>query len=121
VAVLLFNLKNVPDDEAADVRELLSQHNIVFYETPAGKWGISVGAIWLNDDVQLDDATHLIEKYQRDRSHHARSEYKRLQQEGGVERIMDRLKQSPVLFVLYLVIISLIVYFSVAPFLYLGD
>ena len=39
---LLFRLRNVPDDEADEVRELLTQHSIEFYETGAGNWGISM-------------------------------------------------------------------------------
>ena len=35
MAVLFFNLRGVPQDEADDVRELLQQHDIGFYETDA--------------------------------------------------------------------------------------
>ena len=47
MALLLFRLRNVPDDEADEVRHLLNENSIEFYETSAGNWGISMPAIWL--------------------------------------------------------------------------
>lgn len=119
--MLLFNLKNVPDDEAAEVRDVLSQHHIDYYETPPGKWGISVGAIWLKDASQLEKAKQLIDAYQQERHHRVKQAYAELQQAGEVEGALDRLKQKPLQFVFYVVIISLVIYFSLIPFLHLGD
>ena len=64
MAVLLFPLRNVPDDEAEEVRALLGTHGIDFYETPASAFGISAGAIWLRDEAQLQVARQLIDDYQ---------------------------------------------------------
>jgi len=50
MAVQLFKLKGVPEDEAEDIRNLLTNHYIDHYETPAGNWGISMPAIWLNKE-----------------------------------------------------------------------
>jgi hypothetical protein len=36
MAKLLLNLRNVPDDEADDVRALLDEHDIAYYETSRG-------------------------------------------------------------------------------------
>jgi hypothetical protein len=33
MALLLFPLRNVPDDEAEDIRDVLSENSISFYET----------------------------------------------------------------------------------------
>jgi hypothetical protein len=38
---LLLNLRNVPDDEADDVRALLDDHDIAYYETSPGFSSIS--------------------------------------------------------------------------------
>ena len=38
----LFNLRGVPEDEAEDIRQLLDEHEIEFYETSAGNWGVSL-------------------------------------------------------------------------------
>ena len=47
MAKLLFNLRNVPDDEADEVRDLLTAHGVDWYETRPGNWGISTGALGL--------------------------------------------------------------------------
>ena len=36
MAVLIFKLRYVPEDEAHEIRELLGDNNIDFYETTAG-------------------------------------------------------------------------------------
>ena len=46
---LLLNLRNVPDDEADDVRALLDSNRIAFHETRPSMWGISAGAIFVTD------------------------------------------------------------------------
>ena len=58
---LLFKLRNVPEDEADDVRNLLTTHQIDFYETSAGNWGISLSAIWITHDEQFDEAKRLFD------------------------------------------------------------
>ena len=42
---LLFRLRHVPEDEAEEVRALLEQNSIEFFETFAGNWGISLPAL----------------------------------------------------------------------------
>jgi hypothetical protein len=64
MAVIIFRLKDVPEDEADEVRELLRANHLDFYETSAGKWGISIAAIWLKDDSQKERARALIDDYQ---------------------------------------------------------
>ena len=49
MAKLLLNLRHVPQDEADEVRELLSTNGIDYYETRPSLWGISAGGIWLHD------------------------------------------------------------------------
>ena len=38
---LLLNLRDVPDDEADDVRRFLDSGGIRYYETRPNRWGIS--------------------------------------------------------------------------------
>ena len=52
MAVRLYSLRGVPDEEVNAIRELLDKHFIDYYESPAGAWGISAGAIWLIDAEQ---------------------------------------------------------------------
>ena len=56
---LLFHLRGVTDDEADDVRELLREAGIEFYETQAGRWNLSVPALWLSDGGQLTEVLKL--------------------------------------------------------------
>ena len=42
MATLVFRLKYVPDEEADDIRQLLADHDIDFYETSAGRWQVSM-------------------------------------------------------------------------------
>jgi len=118
--VQLFKLRGVPDDEAEDIRELLGHNEIDFYETPAGNWGISMPALWLQDETQLVEAQQLIAQYEDDRSVHLRAEYDRLKKAGKNKTIIDSIKEHPLRFVIYLAIIAAVIYLSTKPFLALG-
>lgn len=116
----LFNLRGVPDDEAAEIRELLHNQGIDYYETPAGNWGISVHAIWLNDDSQVARAKLLLDQYQRERLTRAKVEYTQLQKEGKQRTVIDLIKENPLRFFAYLAVIAIILYFSTKPFIEMG-
>lgn len=116
MSVILFKLRNVPDDEAEEIRELLSANNIEYYETPPGRWGISMEAIWLKDEALLDNAKQLIEEYQVNRSEKARQDYKKLEQDGKVETFIQRLLNRPVHTLLTFATILVILYFILMPF-----
>lgn len=117
MAHLLFRLNGVPEDEAEDIRQLLTENHIDFYETSAGRWGISLAAIWLKDEVQLERANSLIREYQEERYRRAREEYERLRQEGRLETLFDRLRREPMRVLLYLLAIAAVLYFSIWPFM----
>ena len=121
MATRLFPLNNVPDDEAEDVRGLLTNHAIDFYETPEGNWGISVPALWLRDEAQFDKARALIDEYQHERMNRAREEYEREKREGKVRTVRDVIKENPLRFAVYSVVIALVIYFSTKPFLNFGN
>jgi hypothetical protein len=116
----LFSLNGVPDDEAEGVRALLRADGIDFYETPAGNWGISMPAIWLNDESQFAQARALIDVYQRERLLRVREEYAQQQREGRNRTIIDVIRGNPLRFIAYLAVIVAIVYFSTKPFLDIG-
>lgn len=65
---LLFSLRQVPDDEADEVRALLREHAIEFYETPASKWGLGAGGLWTRDAEGATRAKTLLTDYQRARA-----------------------------------------------------
>lgn len=116
----LYALNRVPDDEADDIRALLTRDGIDFYETSAGNWGISAPAIWLRDEGQLEQARALIETYQAERVARVRAEYAQLKREGRNRTVLDVMRENPGRFVAYVALIAAIVYFSVMPFLDIG-
>lgn len=118
--VKVFTLNNVPDDEAEDVRELLRRNDVGFTETSAGNWGISVAAIWLPDERQLEHAKQLIAAYQSERLVRVRDEYARQIQEGRHRTLLDIIKENPLRFLIYLAAMALVMYFSTQPFFAIG-
>jgi len=113
---MLFRLRNVPDDEADEIRALLTAHDIDWYETPAGKWGISMPAIWLRNSSELQRAGELLTEYQRQRSQKARDELEAARRERRVETVFDRMWRDPLRFLLYLAGILVVLYLSIKPF-----
>ena len=120
MAVKLFSLHKVPDDEAEEVRDLLRANEIEFYETPAGNWGISAASIWLRDEKELEQAKALIDNYQKERLSRAREEYAHFVRTGRHRTIGDVIRENPLRFVVYLAAIAAVLYFSTKPFLDIG-
>jgi len=117
MAAKLFKLRHVPDDEAEEIRQLLLEHEIGFYETEAGGWGISVPAIWIHDDSRLAEAKALIDVYQQERAKRARAEYQQLKDLGSHTTMADKIRQNPIRFILFLLMTLFILYVSLAPFI----
>ncbi len=117
MAELLFRLRNVPDDEAEEIRALLSAHNIDYYETEAGNWGIAMPAIWLHSDAQLAEAQYLLDAYQEKRQQSARQTYEQQRQRGKHRTVMDKVREAPLLAAIYLAAVLFILYISLMPFL----
>ncbi len=120
MAKILFRLNGVSDDEANDVRELLTNNAIDFYETSPGNWGVSMPAIWLSDDDQFEKAKELLNVYQNERTVRMREEYDRLKREGKNKTFVDSIVQNPVRFTIHLALALLVIYLSVTLVLDLG-
>jgi hypothetical protein len=120
MAVRFFALNGVPDEEAAEVRKLLSDNGIDYYETPAGNWGISVPAIWLKRADQVETARELLTGYQEQRRVRVRQEYAQLKAQGENRTVLHVIRENPVRFVVYLAAAALVVYFSIKPFIDIG-
>lgn len=118
--ILLFRLNGVPEDEADEVRQLLDSHRIDYYETQAGRWGISLAAIWLRDGDadREEEARRLIDDYQERRSASARADYAARLAQGRAETLAHRFRREPLRLLIYAAIILAIVYFTLAPFLH---
>lgn len=118
--IQLMVLRRVPEDEAEDIREILRTAKIEFYETPEGNWGVSLPAIWLSDEADLERARYLLDAYQEKRAARARESYRRPSLEGELKGILKRFRQEPLRVLLYLAIIAAVLYFSTMPFLSWG-
>lgn len=92
---LLLNLRNVPDDEAAEVRAWLKEQAIEFYETGPSPWGISSGGIWVSDDAQIDRAKALMVEYQAARRQRAQAEQQQARAQGRAVTFSSLLRERP--------------------------
>lgn len=95
MAKLFLNLRNVPGDEADEVRELLRMHAIDFYETQPSPWGISAGGLWIEDADQLVRAKALMADYQSTRRDRARAQQAVDEREGRAETFAGLLQARP--------------------------
>jgi hypothetical protein len=119
MAKLLLNLRDVPDDEADDVRRFLDSSGIGYYETRPNRWGISAGGIWIRDDGDLAEAKRLMAAYQRERQarvHAARAEAER---NGTAETFADVLRTQPLRVALVAITIALLLGLTALPVLLL--
>ena len=113
---LLFRLRNVPDDEADEVRELLTQHSIEFYETGAGNWGISMPALWMRDESRFEEARAVLEAYQQERTQRMRDEYEELIKLGQADSMLTSFRHHPVRFIAFSLLIAAVLYLSISSF-----
>lgn len=117
---LLLNLRHVPDDEADEVRAMLEEAEIAFYETPPNRWGITVGGIWVRDREDHRRAKALMAEYQAGRLERARAEHERRRQAGELESIGDRIRERPLQALGAVAATAFIVYLMLLPFIGLG-
>ena len=120
MAKLLMHLRGVSEEEANEVRDLLTRNHIDYYETPPNRWGLTMGAIWLRDEEQHGAARSLLDDYQQERQQRVRAEYEALRQQGRAETVVSRLLRDPLRSILYLAIVAGILYFLTIPFFTFG-
>jgi len=120
MSVKLYNLRDVPEDEADEMRELLDQQCFDFYETPGGAWGISAPAFWLKDESELVRAKAVIKDYQAERGARMRAEFERQRAEGKTQTMWDLVLERPVMVVIYIALILFFAYISISPFVNLS-
>lgn len=112
---LLLNLRNVPDDEAAEVRALLDAKGIAFYETTPSFWGVSGGGIWVTDAAAFADAKRAFDAYEQQRSIRLRAEYAAAKRDGTAETFIGILRSDPLRVVVALLGILLALGLVVLP------
>lgn len=109
MSLLLFSLRGVPDDEAEEIRELLAEQDIDFYETPAGNWGVSMPAFWLRDEAELAKAQALLNDYQQQRAITQRELYLQTKPKTLLQAFIER----PLLYSVYFLAMGLVLYVSI--------
>ncbi len=119
--VKLTSLRDMPDDEIEEIHELLTQHRIDYYETPAGNWGISAPAIWLHQPKELEGAKELLEQYQEERGQRMQAEHEQLRQQGLQRTLIDQIREYPLRVIALLALAVAVAYFSVVPFIEIGQ
>lgn len=115
MAKLLLNLRDVPDDEADDVRRFLDSAEIGYYETRPSLWGISGGGIWIADDADVAEAKRLMAEYQRERQARARAVRTEAERTGTAETFAGVLRTQPLRVALTVVAIALLLALMAAP------
>jgi len=119
MTALVFKLRNVPDDEAQEVRELLDENRIDYYETTAGNWGIAMPGLWTQgDDIQR--ARRLIEDYQSMRAEEQRLRYSQAINDGTHPTLISRLQQRPFAILGIVLFCLFVLYAMLAPFIRLA-
>jgi len=120
MSILFFSLRGVPEDEAEDVRALLIENNIDFYETSAGSWGISTPALWLYQPEDLEKIKPVFTAYQQQRALTQREIYRELKARGEIAGFFKHNLKKPLQFIIYSGIIVLMIYVSVKLLIELG-
>jgi len=117
--VMLFKLRGVEDDEAEEIRALLAEHDVDYYETTNGRWGLGFAAIWLHDEHVYEHAKALIDEYQRERCLLAREAYEQLRLAGKHQTFWSMLKDRPLQVFLTVIAILIVCLFVLSPFVVL--
>lgn len=119
MSALVFRLRNVPQEEAAEVRALLDEHEIEWYETTAGNWGVAMPGIWVSDVEDLPQARQLINDYQQQRSESQRKHYEEGLRSGETPTLLQRISAQPLQMGGIIVFCLFILYVMINPFLQL--
>lgn len=117
---LLLNLRQVPEDEAEEVRALLDELAVDWYETRPSLWGISHGGIWLREESRHAEVKARLDAYQRERQARARAHWDESVRRGEAPTFLGALQERPVRTLLALGAAALLVVLTVAlPYWYL--
>ncbi|MCG8393430.1 MAG: DUF6164 family protein [Pseudomonadales bacterium] len=121
MTTLLLNLRQVPDDEAEEVRALLEEHDILFYETTPSLWGISAGGIWLTRPEDRERAKALLADYQQERARRQRQLFEEAQRDGTAPTLGQRLREEPMRALGALIAVLVLLLVTLLPFVTLGE
>lgn len=113
---MIFRMRDVPDDEAEDIRALLDANGIDYFETFGGNWGISMPALWVKHPRQFLDARKIIDEYQLERIQRLRDGSLDVKGDKDLNTLWDSFKKKPFQFVSYWALISIVLFISIYYF-----
>ncbi len=113
---LVFPLHNVTIEEADEVRLLLRENEILFYETDSGIFGTSIAGIWVNDETQSEYAKSLLDEYSASRSIRMREKFEQEKLAGEAETLWYRFKTRPFWFLTAMFFLAVVVFITTVPF-----
>lgn len=119
MGVMLISMRGMPEDEYAEICQLLESNGIDFYVVPPSNWFISGGGIWLTDGEQLGSARQLLDAYELERAKLARAEYQQ-RSKSQIQSLLVKFLENPVQFIIYTAIAIFVVYISLKPFFDIG-
>ncbi|HET7929935.1 MAG TPA: DUF6164 family protein [Rhodanobacteraceae bacterium] len=114
---LLLNLRNVPNDEADDVRAMLDAQRIALCETTPSPWGISFGGIWVTEGADFAAAQRALDDYEQQRSARVLTEYADAKLAGTAETFFTVLRADPLRVLLTLLGILFVLALVTLPFI----
>lgn len=109
MAKLLLKLNPIPDDEAEEIRSVLHDNQIDFYETTSGIWGLSFAGIWLKDETQWHTAKQLLDNYQIQR-------YQQALEQRATINYWQSFKRSPIKVIAVIIFVVTVAYLATRPF-----
>ncbi|CAH0992318.1 hypothetical protein SIN8267_02437 [Sinobacterium norvegicum] len=117
MAELLINLRNAPADEIDDLIELLDSHQIDYYQTSGGSFGLSLPGLWVNDADQFQRARSLIDQYQHERQQRIRAQFQQAKDSNQHDTVWARLKRIPNRMITFSIMIFIVIIASIKPFM----
>ena len=120
MAVLLLNLRDVPEDEVAEVCAVLDEAGIEWYETKPSLWGVSGGGIWLADEAREPEARRRLADYQAERVRRAREQRQRDLEDGRAPSAWAAFREHPLRAMATVLGILMMLGLATLPFFLIG-
>jgi hypothetical protein len=116
---LLMNLRDVPDDEYAEVCAVLDDRGLQHYRIDPSRWGLHGGGVWLVDEARFDEARECLAAYQAQRQQRARAQRQAARDAGELPGLVEQLRRQPLRMLLQVLALIAALAISVLPFLWL--
>jgi hypothetical protein len=117
MAMLLMKLRQVPEDELIEILRLLDEHEVDYYQTSAGAFGISLPGLWLRDETRAEEVKALLDTYAQQRLQEARKAQELEVASKGERTVFDIFREHPGKFSFRVLLILFMLWLSVLPFL----